>query len=180
MHSLIIHSASLVGAAWLMNRRRRYRRRAQPLDDRQRAALAPWFETDLLARVRVVHVPAIRRPLAYAVLSAAGCHPPMDFAGVSGMALDDTVILAPPRRGVDPRGLLFHELVHISQFEMLGVRPFVSAYLRGWLESGRNYFAIPLERQAFALQDRYLAAQEFKVSVELRLLMQAGANMEAA
>jgi hypothetical protein len=88
----------------------------------------------------------------------------LDLGTVSGMAFIDTVVISSRNGpntipGVDsvPPGLplLFHELVHVAQYRALGVRGFVREYLNGWLAGGRDYFAIPLERQAFELQRRF-------------------------
>jgi hypothetical protein len=51
--------------------------------------------------------------------------------------------------------LLTHELVHVRQWQQLGVRRFVTRYLRGYLAGRRRgldhhraYLAIPLEEEA--------------------------------
>lgn len=177
---MLIYSASTVGAAWVMNRRRLYRRAALPLAADEVKLLTPYFGTAMLDRVRVMRVEQIPNPLAYSLLPLIGRRPPMDLASVSGMAFADTIVLATPKRGIDPAGLLFHELVHIAQYQMLGIRRFVGDYLRGWLENGRNYFAIPLECQAFELQDRFLAGSgEFDVHFELERKMKMNSEDRA-
>lgn len=50
--------------------------------------------------------------------------------------------------------LAFHELVHVVQYEILGVDAFVTRYLGG-LVGDRDYFAIPLELAAYTAQARY-------------------------
>jgi len=50
---------------------------------------------------------------------------------------------------------LFHELVHVAQYETMGMRGFLTTYVRGWLENGREYFAIPLEVEAYELQELF-------------------------
>jgi hypothetical protein len=49
--------------------------------------------------------------------------------------------------------LLFHELVHAEQYGQLGVPRFAELYVRGFLNGG-SYEAIPLEINAYALEDR--------------------------
>lgn len=157
---MIIWSASTVGAAWVLSRRRRYRRSGHPLSEDQLHALAPWFGRPLLESVRIARVERIENPLVYSLLPLIGGRAPMDLGMVSGMAFADTIVLSSPKRGINQESLLFHELVHVAQYELLGVHPFVLEYLRGWLNAGRDYFSIPLEQQAFALQDRFATAGE--------------------
>src|SRR5208283_3841846 len=57
------------------------------------------------------------------------------------------------RQVLYPR-LLFHELVHVVQFRLLGVTTFARLYTRGFL-SGGSYLAIPLERCASDLEFRF-------------------------
>ena len=68
-----------------------------------------------------------------------------------------------------PHATLFHELVHVEQVRQLGTRAFVERYLRGWLEAGRSYGAIPLERDAYALERRFRSApaEPFDVAAEV-------------
>jgi hypothetical protein len=51
-------------------------------------------------------------------------------------------------------GLLFHELVHAEQFRQLGISRFADLYVRGFL-NGCGYEAIPLEVNAYTLEDRF-------------------------
>ena len=51
-------------------------------------------------------------------------------------------------------GLLFHELVHVEQYRQLGISRFSELYVRGFLNGG-SYEAIPLEVNAYSLEDRF-------------------------
>jgi len=84
----------------------------------------------------------------------------MDLATAQGITFDDTVLLS-ERDGIlhGPRsGLLFHELVHVVQYKLLGVGEFIRRYVTGWAAAGFVYEAIPLERDAFDLQRRFQGA----------------------
>jgi hypothetical protein len=63
----------------------------------------------------------------------------------------DHVIAA--REALVPQ-LLFHELVHVVQYRLLGVNRFARLYVRGFLSRGA-YSDIPLERCASALEQRF-------------------------
>ena len=70
----------------------------------------------------------------------------------------DTVVVN--RRFVEepvPVELLFHELVHVVQYEVLGVEEFTRRYVDGWAAGGFSYRDIPLERMAYRLQAEFEA-----------------------
>jgi hypothetical protein len=62
-------------------------------------------------------------------------------------------------------GLLFHELVHVEQYRQLGIPRFSELYVRGFL-SGGSYEAIPLEVNAYSLEDRFRSAPRKGFSVQ--------------
>jgi hypothetical protein len=77
---------------------------------------------------------------------------------VSAITLDDVVAV---RERPSPR-LLFHELVHVVQFRLLGVGDFARLYVTGFLREG-SYDAIPLERCARILEERFASGARFSV-----------------
>ena len=52
----------------------------------------------------------------------------------------------------------FHELVHVIQWEHLGVERFLLAYAQGFLSGG--YYSNPLESMAYAHQQRFIRDNE--------------------
>ena len=81
----------------------------------------------------------------------------MASASMAGITFIDTILLSVSHLegGKPSLGLLFHELVHVIQYRLLGVETFIDLYVRGWAENGMDYYAIPLERDAYELQNRY-------------------------
>ncbi|MFN2570846.1 MAG: hypothetical protein ABR537_04420 [Gemmatimonadales bacterium] len=82
----------------------------------------------------------------------------------------DTIVVS--ERGPLPASeelpLLFHELVHVVQYDVLGLDEFVRRYVRGWVENGFQYSRIPLERSAYELDGRFRAgAPGFSVRAEV-------------
>ncbi len=71
--------------------------------------------------------------------------------------------------------LLFHELVHVVQYDKLGLGEFSARYVRGFLSGGR-YEAIPLEMNAYQLDARFSAApmNPFSVEAEVQEWIDAG------
>lgn len=163
-----------IGPFWVRRARGVYRRRSRGLTEGEREAVAGWFDAALLDRVRVaivdeVMLPAPRLRRLADVLGAGG----IVVDRPSGIALVDVVAVSAEAassgvEGVEvPASLLFHELVHIAQWEVRGVRGFVRAYATGWVVSGKNYYGIPLEREAFELQRRFEEGERFRVGDEL-------------
>ncbi len=62
----------------------------------------------------------------------------------------------------------FHELVHVVQYQKLGLKQFAYKYLQGFLATGA-YESIPLEKNAYALDKAYFQNPEKPFSVELEV-----------
>ena len=71
----------------------------------------------------------------------------MDMAGITFL---DMYFFRP---AVSSEGLHFHELVHVVQWNALGLRPFLLTYALGIAQYG--YFGSPLEAKAYELQDQF-------------------------
>lgn len=121
--------------AWVRNRRDHHYRQGLPLARPDLAWLSAWFDPELLARVRV-------------------CRAGLPVPHFSGITYGDTILIDPgaPGSGHAWRRLLFHELVHVVQYEVLGLDGFVDRYLRDWAAAGYRYRAIALEEDAYAIE----------------------------
>lgn len=115
-----------------------------------RERLIPYFGAELLDGVTVRVVERVRTP-------GARVRP-------AGLCLGRVVVIA---RDVAESArferVLFHELVHCVQMRRMGAARFCGAYLTGWWAAGRSYLNIPLEAEAFALQDRFATGEVFRV-----------------
>jgi hypothetical protein len=119
---------------------------------------SPFFGTNTLRRIRVVNLKEIPNPPFYSLLSTRGIPFPIDFTQMAGITFIDTVIISETKAQLSEdslRSLLFHEAVHVVQYEQLGLDRFMNNYVMGWAENGFDYSAIPLERQAYELQSRF-------------------------
>ena len=157
------------GASWIAWRASRLRRHARPLTDSERARHAAHLSQALLESVRVARVPTVRLGRLAAI--AASLFPRV-LARPVGIALADLVVLGagadhPADHDADPRAVLFHELVHVAQFRILGVPGFCHAYIRGWALARCCYADIPLERDAYELQAWFLAGRAFAAEAEV-------------
>lgn len=156
------------GVRWVHRGRTRHREAAAPISEDAIRALAPFFPAETLAAARVAIVPRIPLSRILRLARRLGISA-VDADRLLGITYLDTIVV-PERRGSPvPLSTLFHELVHIEQARQLGVRSFVERYIRGWLENGRKYSAIPLEADAYALERRFRAGPQepFDVAAEV-------------
>lgn len=159
------------GKRWVEDERERCRPHANALPPPLRASFEPFFESDLLDRACFVRVPSIQNPPFYAALKARGIPEPLDFSQMAGITFRDTILISESRMP-NPLAfmpLLFHELVHVAQYDVLGDR-YTELYVRGWAENGFDYNRIPLEVMAYELQERFRSNPEHRylVSDEVR------------
>ena len=156
----------------MSSQREAFRPVGSPLSTDVANDLAPHFAHPTLERIRVVEVERIENPTFYAALAARGVSLPIDFTGTTGITFVDTILVARSRSGsASDASLLFHEAVHVVQYDLLGLDGFLTRYVRGWADNGREYRRIPLERQAYDLQTRFEsnARGDFQVERELRV-----------
>lgn len=152
------------GSAWIHSQRDGLRATAVALDNDHFERFAPFFEPGTLTSVRYRLVDRIENPGFYDDLAEQGIDAPLDFSQMVGITFDNTIAISRKklRRKYLTR-LLFHECVHIAQYRHLGVEAFISRYVNGWAHNGYNYFLIPLERQAYELERRFVQGEEFSV-----------------
>jgi hypothetical protein len=162
-------------AAYIERQHQTYRRRAVPLDQKQKTVMQSFFPPSTLDTARVVVLAGERvgNPLFYTELITmgfeAGSLP--DFAHMAAITFVDTMV----SHGPFTDRLLFHELVHVVQYDKLGLAEFAAKYLRGFL-SGGAYEAIPLERNAYELDGRFEGepTKAFSVADEVQAWIDAG------
>ena len=162
-----------LGVRWMERNRSRHRQAAGPISPEGLRILAPFFPAETLAVARVAIVPHLSVSRILRLARRLGISA-VDVDRVLGITFLDTIVV--PRHRADPAEVdgvplstLFHELVHVEQARQLGAHGFVARYVRGWLDGGRMYEAIPLERDAYALERRVRAApgEPFDVAAEV-------------
>lgn len=162
-------------AAYIKQQRQTYRPKAVPLDRYQRSAMQPFFPMSVISATRhVVLAPErVSNPPFYAEMTRIGFELAAlpNFAFMAAITFVDTLVI----HGPFSERLLFHELVHVVQYEKLGLQEFSSKYVRGFL-SGGSYEAIPLERNADELDGRFAAepARPFSVGGEVQAWIERG------
>jgi hypothetical protein len=159
-------------ATYIERQRLTYIRRAVPLSQSQNATMQPFFPKSTLNAVRVVVLGGERvgNPPFYGELLRmgfeAGSLP--NFATMTAITFVDTVVSHEPFTN----RVLFHELVHVVQYEKLGLMGFAAKYVTGFL-SGGSYEAIPLEMNAYELDARFAVepAKAFSAAEEVQAWM---------
>jgi len=139
------------------------------LSEPTKTQLAGYFRQADLDRTRVVESDPL--PIPAPPFRRTARRLGLDFPELSQVAAItlDSVIAS---RGPLGSSLLFHELVHVVQFRLLGVKTFARLYTRGFLDT-RSYDGIPLERCACELEHRFTNdPRPFDVEAEVAAWME--------
>ena len=147
-------------AAYIADQRSHFYERAQPILLHHVNRLLPFFPKEILSGVRVTQGRASEPPF-YSQLRALGIGNAPPFSDMAGITFQDVVVHVEPLT----TRLLFHELVHTVQYKHLGLSGFAKRYVHGFLTGG-SYEEIPLEKQAYGLEDRFARNPSMPFSVE--------------
>ncbi len=159
------------GQQWTRSSRKQHRPNGRQLVPDEISYLSPFFHRAILDAVRVDQVPLIQNPWFYDDFREKNIPIPLDFTQMAGITFDDTIVISSARSvGASWPSLLFHELVHVVQFSILGVDEFVVRYVKGWANYGLVYETIPMEADARALEQRFAVspADPFDVRMEVQ------------
>lgn len=167
-------------AKYLREERELYLSASEPLTTHWKSTVQPYFLKTLLDSVRiVVLVEGARIPppsfYAQAVALSSGNFP--DFVHLASVTYIDIIVF---NEAVAAR-TLFHGLVHAQQFAFLGLERYAGLYLRGFLKT-RSWVRIPLEEQAFKLEERFMIhpPKPFSVQEEIKLWASQGRYQSSA
>jgi hypothetical protein len=136
---------------------------SEPLTVKWKSAVESHFPNSLLDSVRTIVLDGARIPpppfYAEAVELSSGNFP--DFVHLASVTYIDIVVFNEP---IQTR-TLFHGMVHAQQFACLGIERYLGLYIRGFLKH-RTWVRIPLEVQAFKLEERFMISPPEAFSVE--------------
>lgn len=144
---------------------------ARPVASLGFKGLPKFFSPALLARAKVVPVPEVPVP----PLTKMGLPEFADFENMIAFGITYQATYFVQAGLLADESLHFHELVHIVQWERLGVEKFLLAYAAGLAVQG--YRNSPLERMAFDWQ-RYFDENGPPVDVELSIRMKLNSSAE--
>jgi hypothetical protein len=157
-------------ARYIAHHRARLFPKAVPISPQIQAALRDFFPQAVLEETRVIKA-TVPNPRFYSLVKILGITGVLEMSAIGAITLID-VIAYPHDMS---RATLFHELVHAVQYRGLGLRQFARLYVRGFLENG-GYDGIPLELQAYELEERFSGNPKSGFSVEEDVMrrLQAG------
>ena len=156
---------------WIESQRAQHRVHADPLPDTTLAALSGFFEKGTLDRTRIRHVPSIENPPFYKEFEEAGEAFPLDFTVWAAITFGDVILVNGEQvPGPPSHSVVFHEMVHVVQYDELGIHEFARRYVTPFVQSRFNYMSIPLESVAFDLQGRFKerSGDPFSAEEEIR------------
>ena len=147
-------------AIYIADQRSHFLAKAKPIGSDQRIILRAFFPEDVLCAAKVARGRASEPPF-YSQLRAMGIRNAPPFSDLAGITFEDVIVHVEPLE----TSLLFHELVHAVQYKHLGLDRFAERYVRGFLTRG-SYEEIPLEKQAYELEEKFVRDPSTKFSVE--------------
>ena len=148
-------------STFVAEQRNTYASIAHPLKEAERAQLAAHFPAGILDRARLARVKHLQNPPFYADLENMGFRNLPQFRQMAAVTFVDVIV---SQQEFTP-ALIFHELVHVVQYQELGLDKFAELYVRGFLETG-EYLSIPLERVAYHLEGLFRLRPDLKIDVE--------------
>lgn len=144
-----------------------------PLQEDERLAVTSFFSKELLKQVRVVKVDPQRAPddPLLSEARALGVNNAAELAHPSSQTFYDVVVF---HSELTERAL-FHALVHVVQFDVLGLEQYSELWVRGFART-RSISKVPLEAHAFALAAGFAEgpAKPFSVEEKVRLWANQG------
>ena len=170
MEELVSYLADSAGH-WISSQRELHRAHARLLPDTTIASLRGFFSEETLNRVRILQVPVIKNPSFYKEFENAGEPIPLDFSVWSAITFGDVILVSDDQvPGPPPHSLVFHEMVHLVQYDELGIFEFARRYVIHFMQNRLNHLAIPLESLAFDLQVKFenWEAKPFFAEAEVR------------
>lgn len=150
-------------SAYFREQRRHYLASAVPLSNHRKALMWPYFSATLLDRVRIVELQGapVPNPPFFAEARALGFTNLPEFPHMNSLTFLDVVVF---NQEVAERSL-FHSLVHVVQFELLGLERYAELFVRSFVNT-KLHFAVPLEAHAFALESKFAGKSVNRFSVE--------------
>ncbi len=149
---------------------------SDPLSAEWKNALRHYFPESLLDTLKTVTLEGARIPpppfYADAIAMSSGNF--TDFVHLASVTYMDVIVF---NEKIAAR-TLFHAVVHAQQMDFLGLDVYVGLYVRGFLKT-RSWLLIPLEMQAFKLEERFQMSPPEKFSVEEEVKLWARENRYA-
>lgn len=160
----LIKELNLLGYNWVCQIRNKYIITARVLTLEERQAMSGFYEPSILDLTRIKMVPVIENPPFQDDLIQMGILNPPDFTKMFGTTFIDCILFSEnniSKNNISPNSntwfsLLFHELVHVVQYDYLGAENFIKLYVKELANNNFQYDRnLPLEHLAYELQEEY-------------------------
>jgi hypothetical protein len=154
--------------AWLQQQRDKYHPLSTPLSEPVKGKLRPFFPANSLEGLRIRDLSqtaeSIPYPPFYERVRAGGARVVPDAAHMTAIPFIDVALFnrQPTLRTV------FHTLVHVTQFSILGLERVMKGYFHTLNESGL-WMVVPFEEQAYKLDARFTKDPNTHFSVEAEI-----------
>jgi len=161
--------------AWLQQQRDLHYALSKPLSEPIKEKLSPFFPAEILDRVKLRDLSRTREtipyPPFYERVRAGGARVVPDAAHMTAIPFIDVALFnrQPTLRTV------FHNLVHVTQFAIVGLERVMKGYFKALNESGL-WMVVPFEEQAYNLDARFTKdpTDQFSVEAEIREWLRKG------
>jgi hypothetical protein len=154
-------------SSYLRQQREYYLPASVPLDNQHKARMWPYFSPALVDQIRIVELKGLRVPSPpfYAEARAQGFDNLPQLTHMDSLTFLDVVVF---NDTLSARAL-FHALVHVVQFQILGLERYTRLFVESFLRM-RTHFTVPLEAHAFSLTSKFMrpAPQGFSVEDQVR------------
>ena len=156
-------------AAWMRQQRDKYHDGCEPLSEAVKKELCSFFPDEILNSLRLRDVSltgeTIPYPPFYERVRAGGARVVPDAAHMTAIPFVDVALFnrQPTLRTV------FHTLVHVTQFSVVGLERVMAGYFHALNESGL-WMVVPFEEQAYKMDARFTKdpTDYFSVEAEVR------------
>ena len=156
-----------------------YLRRGIHLSPAEKHHVRGFFPDRLLDAVKVLELEdeRVSNPPFQERARRRGYRLMLDFAHMAEITHPRLIIF---QEKMTPR-LLFHALVHVLQYEVLGRERYLELYVRAFVQTG-SYTSVPMEMQAFNMDERFTEDPDksFDVEAEVRAWAATGKYLMAA
>jgi hypothetical protein len=160
-------------STYLRERHDHYLSSAIPLTNRQKAVMWPYFSAALLDRIRILELDGERvpNPPFYEEARAMGLVNLPEWTHMRSLTFLEVVVF---NEKLTERSL-FHGLVHVVQFDVLGLERYTELFVRSFLNT-KLHISVPLEAHTFSLESKFAEhpAERFSVEEKVRLWAKHG------
>lgn len=121
-----------------------YNQDSSPLRKSEAELLKHHYPTSTLNNTRLSFVDTIENPPFYIDLQQSGISNLINFNNTAGITFGNCIVISKKFEHTSSEftSLLFHEMVHVVQYEVLGIEKFIFEYFSGWIKNGYSYYKI--------------------------------------